>query len=513
LAAALLFLVIGGRAEAVVSVNVPLDHPAYRWAEQLVARGAVDSAFLTSRPWTRRTFARLIGGAEREKSNLGPVGRRYLVRLEHVFASELREVESGAAGGYIKPLEEMGLRVGVATGEPEAVLEHGDSVSDGTDVRLDWQAHARLGRFLAVAIRPELRGSGGTTAPLRRHGIHGALPDADETGWKVVLRESYAKLRLWNVELEAGRDHLWWGPARRGAILVSDNTEPFDLIKLSNPDPVLLPWVLRYLGPIRVDWFWTELEHARTVPRAQLTGLRIAFKPTPNWEVGLERVVQFGGFGRPGLFDQGVLHAVSGVNDQGSGNDTENSIAALNFVYRFSWPVAGQAYWDWGGEDQSKLLGVVPFFHDRGWIMGLYLPQPFASIPAGLRFEWFKDDFAGDNPNVFYNHSTYRSGYTYRGKVIGHPFGSFAESYSVRVDTYPADSLDLGFDFDWVKNGLDGAQVKEKDLRFGLDGVYYQGDWFRWSARYDFEQRQNAGNVSGDDETSHRVTLGVTLDL
>jgi len=495
---------------APVSVNLPLDHWAYATVERLYALGVVDTTLLGPRPWDRTTFARLTQAAEEHQPT--GVAARQVRRLAREFSPELNELEGAAGRSYVKPVESLGLRTLATSGEPEALLAHGDTLSDGIDLRLDWQLHARLGSHLALFARPEARWSSGDTLPFRRRGIGATPAPVDESDPRIILRESYAKLRLWNLELEGGRDHLGWGPGRRGSLLLTDNAEPLDLIKLTNPDPVLLPWFLRLLGPVQATWFWSELEHNRAVHRAQLTGLRIDFKPTPNWEVGLARVIQFGGAGRPGLLDKGLRDLVSGINAEGADDpDTENSLAAIDLVWRITWPRPAVLYWEYGGEDQQTLLDILPFMSAFGHVAGIYLPQPIPAVPLDVRFEYF-NNIQSSRP-LWYGHHIYRSGYTYRGKILGHPFGGDAEAWSLRLDLFPTDRLQLGFDLDLVRNGRVGVATREKELRSGLDALLFTDGPLRCHARYDFEHRTDANGTPGNDQTNHRIELGVTLDL
>jgi len=495
---------------APVSVNVPLDHWAYRAVERLYALGVVDLVLLGPRPWDRRTFARLTH--EAAEDGVTGSAARDVARLERELGAELAELEAGTAGSYVKPLEALGVRGLATSGAPEAILDHGDVLGNGVDLRLDWQAHARLGRHLAVAVRPELRWGSGDSIPFRRRGIDAVPPAVDETGGRVELRESYAKLRLWNLEVEAGRDHLWWGVGRRGSLLLTNNAEPFDMLKLSNPDPVLLPWLLRVLGPVQATWFWTELEKSRAIPRASLTGLRIDLKPTPSWEIGVARVIQFGGAGRPGLLSKGLGDLVSGTNVDDASADTENSLAAIDLAWRLRWPRPALLYYEFGGEDGAKLLSTLPFVSSIGQILGIYLPEVIPGLPADLRVELANN--IQKTPPLWYRHGVYRSGYTYRGKILGHPFGGDAEAWSVRADLFPTDDLQLGFDADIVRNGVvAGGTRREKEIRAGLDLLLFTHGNLRYHARYDFEHRKNVDSVAGENETNHRLEVGVTLDL
>ncbi|MGD2063308.1 MAG: capsule assembly Wzi family protein [Nitrospirota bacterium] len=508
IAVSLLAAPVGGWCTA--SPEVPLDHWAYRTMDRLNALGVIETAFQGQRPWTRAEFARLIEEGGRSRKPLQTATEAQLLRLREEFSAEL-ETRHGAWGkSYAKPAERVAMRIFASSGEPEATLQHGDTLTDGFDVRLDWQAHGRLGTHLIAAIRPEVRWGSGDSVPLRQHGLNARLPAVDDPDAKIELRESYLKLVLWNLELEAGRDHIWWGPGRRGSLLLTDNAEPLDLVKLSNPEPVLLPWFLRYLGPLQVEWFWTELEHARKVPRAQLTGLRFDFKPTPNWEVGLARVIQFGGHGRPDLFDEGPWDILTGANAESGTADTENSIAAIDLSWRIAWPRPAQLYWEFGGEDQADLLSTIPFFSALGHVVGIYLPEMVPGVPVDLRVEYLTN--TQDTRPFWYRHGTYKSGYTYRGKILGHPFGGEAEAVSVRVDWFSVDGWELGFDADWVSNKVKGGG-EEKDLRVGADARLFTQGVAQYAVRYDFESRSDVDGVSGEDDTSHRVMVEMALDL
>jgi len=147
-----------------------------------------------------------------------------------------------------------------------------------------------------------------------------------------------------------------------------------------------------------------------------------------------------------------------------------------------------------------------------GQPMGVYLPEVIPGVPADLRFEFF-NNIQKDGP-FWYRHGVYRTGYTYRGKILGHPFGGEAEAWSVRLDLFPSDDLQLGLDGDVVRNGVVGGGTRrEKEYRAGADLLLFTRGSLRYHARYDFEHRKNVESVSGESETNHRLEVGVTLDL
>ena len=75
------------------------------------------------------------------------------------------------------------------------------------------------------------------------------------------------------------------------------------------------------------------------------------------------------------------------------------------------------------------------------------------------------------------------------------------------------DALQVGADLDWVTNQVAGQPNDERDLRFGCDAALFTRGVAQYAVRYDFERRTDVDGVSGDDATSHRLMLEMTLDM
>ena len=112
------------------------------------------------------------------------------------------------------------------------------------------------------------------------------------------IEEGYLRLKFHKFFTEVGRESLWWGPGRHGALLVSNNAFPFDIVRIGNDEPFMLPGLLSHLGLISLEAFLTELEDDRDFPDALLMGMRVNFNLTPNLDVGFLRTAMFGGAGR-----------------------------------------------------------------------------------------------------------------------------------------------------------------------------------------------------------------------
>jgi hypothetical protein len=184
-------------------------------------------------------------------------------------------LDGSYADSTLKPLEDPYARYLYAQDRPDLENIRGDVFQRGSNFRAGFASRAKLFDTLAFYVHPEY-----------------ATPAADDD---VELIEGYGKAMVGPFEVEGGRDSLWWGPGHHGALLVSNNAEPFTMIKLSNPQPLQLPWIFRYLGLLKGQWFVTELEDDRDYPGTRLSGLRLALRPHPAVELGATRMIMFGG--------------------------------------------------------------------------------------------------------------------------------------------------------------------------------------------------------------------------
>jgi len=293
------------------------------------------------------------------------------------------------------------------------------------------------------------------------------------------------------LEVQLGRDSLWWGPGYRGSILMSNNAQPLTMIKVTNPQPMRLPWVLRHLGPYRAQWFLSELEEDRHVPRARLSGVRLNFKPLAVWEVGFSRVFMFGGRGMPsvGLVDYAkLLMAVRNQenDNQIAGFDTSILLPMGDIPYCGSLPLRSvKLYVDGAGEDEA---GGLP--SNWGWLYGMQLNDILKTGRTDLRIEYANNHHR--KPNVFYTHSIYQSGYTYEGRVMGHFMGTDSRSVFVQLSHYLTDDVAINLSYDRLTHDLSADTHPSVNI--------YQCDlttfaWPKWqmAAGYRYEDGKGAG--------------------
>jgi hypothetical protein len=444
--------------------------------------------------------ARLTGEAMRlmAEKKLGDETDRltlyFLERLKRELKDELISlgvIEGVSVDAFIKPVEEVRVKYHLLDGNYATYNNDGIRYGDHHNLSLDFSGYSKFSDSLSLYYQPIFE-------------YNQNLDNGERT--EFGLEKGYIKLTKDNIEFELGRDSLWWGPGYHGSLLMTNNAKPFDMLKISNPQPVLLPWFFRYLGPFKATWFLTRLEENRIIPEPYLTGLRLDFKPTPTVELGISRVVMFGGEGRekPGFSDYITMFLANQENNSDPSKDN-NQIASMDFSIRIPHvdrlvPISRSLsiYGEIGGEDEAG-----GFFSGTGYLTGILLEDIFLKEGTNLRIE-YANNHNDKTPNLWYNHHIYRTGYTYENSVIGHHMGSDAQDIFIRGTSYLDNNLLIGIDLDIEKRGNSYASPEEHS-QVGIDLSYNITDMIEIKGRYGFERIENFGFVKDEIKNHHLV--------
>lgn len=494
-----------------VSAPVPLNSWVYPALDKLEGLGLIDSSLKGTRPYTRLEAARLTLEA-RDKaatSQAPPVAMEILRRLERELHSSLDEACGAPAGGYFQPLREVRLDYvhqdgpvsvyaaqdrfggkGAIDARQQALNTNnfGLDYADGHNLHAILETEARFANFFLLNWRP--------------------LLSVDEDDTDLTTLHATATLGLGPINIIVGRDSLWWGQGRNGSLILTNNAKPLDMVRVTNPSPILLPWIFKHLGPFRFDAFWTELESDRHVPNPYLYGMRVAIKPRPWLELGASRAMMYGGDGRPsvGLSKFVELFVGKGTNTEAGEDNPSNQIAAFDARLRLPLPGAPELYGELGGEDEAGY-----FISHKAWLAGLYLPRIEPSGRLSLRLEYADLTHESRPAPYWYRHGTYRSGYTYEQKILGHHVGGAARSIYGELELRLPGEVILTTGLDVQERGTDQA-VREKHLLpfFGVE--WFVGSHTYVTAHYALDRVTNVGFQRGVDRTDHlaRFSLGRT---
>jgi len=400
---------------ATSSINIPLDSWIYQGLDELAVEDLI-----TTKPLTRNEAGLLTRGIE-EREDLDEWDKEILKRLEKEFEGE-RDIY-----GYI--------RTGLF-----CLDSHGDK--EYFDYRRDQN---RFGHGLNPRTELSL---GGDIFPKLSYNFTSSLWYNGDKGTGDI-KETYLKLNFKNLEIEVGRDHLWWGSGYHGSLLLSDNSPPFDLVKLTTRT-----------DRFKFTTFLTRLEKERHIPEPYLNGMRFEWMPFDNFTLGGSRIIMFMGKGRPSL-KIGDIATVLGGENVGGRLET-NQLAGLDVRWRFK---KLELYGAWAGEDQANGLPSAPGFQAGGFFEDIFRRG------MDLRIEYAINRKRPHQKATWYEHHLYESGYTYKGQVIGHHMGGDSQDIFLRLGYRLNPKITSAFEFDYERHGMI-KPVEEREIKYALEVGY-----------------------------------------
>jgi hypothetical protein len=444
------------RASNMASTYVPIESWVYPAFERLASEGYLRSAFFDLRPWTRMDCALLVEEAEENIGNAPITSDTFelLQSLKEEFNLELQR-RAGKRNAEFR-LESLYQRATVIAGRPltdgyhfgeTLVDDDGRPFAEGTNLYSGTVFRATAGPFAAY-VKTEFQRVPFAPAPMGQALQEIATADFTPAAAEGPLSD-FARGRLldanvsfafFNNQFTLGRQSLWWGPARSGSTLFSNNAEPIMMLRYDRVRPFELPGFLKLLGPIRAQLFLGRLSGAQYVHTAHTTfgtpgvalnnqpfihGEKFSFKPTQNFEFGVSRTVLFGGQGAP-VNTSTFLRSVFSTGTGDEENDPGDRRSAFDAQYR----IPGlrrclTGYVDGFTEDEPF---PVNYPTESAWISG-FAYRCVAGLPhLTIRAEGLispHHDMAF--PGYFYFNVHYLSGYTNNRQLIGSWIGREAD--------------------------------------------------------------------------------------
>jgi len=289
------------------------------------------------------------------------------------------------------------------------------------------------------------------TPPLLRPGVDGsgvqllhAEVDPDGIGWRLGLgwsdtvdqrgRRFDAGFNLDGSELSttlgAGRVYAsvqrrHWGPSWVGSLILDAGAAPLPAIGWRTSESLRFanPW-FAWLGPWSADVFVGTLAGHSQPERPRLWGGRFQFMPLDDFEVGLSRVVEWGGRSREENFST-LWRALLGHDNVGDGDyNPSNQLGGFDLRYtrRLGERSAASVYAQAIGEDEA---GGLPASYLGSAGIDLAFEVDAASWRVFVeRADTVAGGFSGHSrPGVAYQHSVYLQGYSQQGRPLGFPAG------------------------------------------------------------------------------------------
>jgi hypothetical protein len=271
------------------------------------------------------------------------------------------------------------------------------------------------------------------------------LVDGDNTSFD----GSYGAFFLGNWVVSAGLQNRWWGPSWDSSLSLTANARTIPAISLSRKSaiPIHIPFTDLHI-PWTMTTFMGQMNDQRIVDDTLLWGFRLTFKPTPHWEVGITRLAQWGGEGRPSDLSTfwKVLKGLDNCGGNGpsvaqcaAGEEPGNQMAGYDLRYAnhlFSHPfsiyftafaedgdrkgglsILGEERYQLGFETQLKVLST-------NWRLYLEGTDTYAQCQDGNN-----GDGSSKIGNCYYEHSIYQTGMRYKQRNIGSLYDNDATSF------------------------------------------------------------------------------------
>ncbi|HEY3618305.1 MAG TPA: capsule assembly Wzi family protein, partial [Candidatus Sulfotelmatobacter sp.] len=504
------------------SSYVPLDSWVYPALERLAALGYIQSASLSLRPWTRLECARLLSEVAKNQIDTdrpAEVQQLYdslskefgyesgLMEGKRNLNGQLESVYSRFLGISGKPLTDnyhFGQTLLNDYGRP---YEEGFNAVDGAS---GWATAGPL----VLYVRGEYQSAPSAPAP-----TPGMLDFYSADQWptgpgipvaainRFQLLDTYVGLNLGNWQFSFGRNSLWWGPSEGGTMIFTDNAAPLNnMFTVDRVSPFRLPWIFRYLGDIRFEGFighMTGLQFQTTVysgattfttlgqygknlhPEPFLSGGKISFKLTPDFEFSMSKTTVYGGPGNP-LNITTFLDSTFGRHYHG--DVLGDGRTAADFSYRIpgfrNWLTL---YGETLSEDEPS---PIPYMRRNASQGGLYLAK-FPGLPKlDLRLEG-----GYTNPIAFcgiciYTNAQYNSGYNNDGRLIGTWIGRAAQGEQVRSSYWLSPRKKIGVEL--RHRSLDPGYIpqggSQNDVNVFAD--IFAGPGFRFTGNVQYERWQ-----------------------
>jgi len=433
LAAAL--LLVARHVAAQASATLPPGDPAHLDLARLRALGLVDSLVAGQRPVSRATVDRAIreaGARLRARvaagdASLADAAQAILTRLAWEGTPSVPLVHRAFAevtsldGAPRRILVDNGLGGIDAFLNPPVGDRAGLAYGNGTTSSLESAHEWTPNRALAFVLQP--RASYG---PPLRDGSTGA------TG---SIERAFVRAALGNLSVQVGRDHLAWGQGRGGGSLFATGGPALDMVLVGHERPLVLPWVLRLLGPTQLSLAVARLDGAQNFPNPYVVAYKASILPAGWLELGAMAYTKGGGRGAPGAsFADRVLDATQLFDVVFRGDDDyqfSDKYAGVDFRLR-AVPVGAELYGELLFNDLDFRRFGSSMTEDASHVLGIWFPRLDG---AGRVDGSVEVRHTGIRQ---FRHHQFTSGQVVRGRLLGDPLGPDARGAYLSVGWRPS---------------------------------------------------------------------------
>ena len=331
-----------------------------------------------------------------------------------------------------------------------------------------------------------------------------SVTSSDDDGDEFRFDDSYiaGKIGNWNIAL--GTQDRWWGPGWDSNLSLTNNARPIPALAITRntSEPFEVPFTNGYEIPWNVTSFMGRMESDRTVPNTLLWGFRLNFIPLDNLELGIVRLVQWGGDGRSNslstFFDAFIGRDNCGNDGLNCGpdnvNEPGNQMAGYDARYAFNlFDTPFAIYGQYIGEDGGTSNLIADVIKQVGFETQIKLfNQPIKMYLEGL------DTLraCGEDLNQFnciYEHHIYQTGLRFNGRNINSLYDNDAKTvvFGLSSQNYSNQAWDIKFRYlELNKDNLDRFPNDPRGntlTEVAEDVLMVSGNYHRHFKRYSYK--------------------------
>ncbi|WP_286262819.1 capsule assembly Wzi family protein [Thalassotalea atypica] len=363
-------------------------------------------------------------------------------------------------------------------------------------------------------------------------------------GDEIQLDGSYGAFFIGNWVFTAGMQDRWWGPTWDSSLSLTNNARPIPALTLSRKSaiPLTVPFTEIDI-PWTVTTFMGQMDDNRVVNDTLLWGFRLNFKPTEQLEVGVTRLAQWAGDGRPSDLST-FIDVLKGLDNCGgtgpseeecaAGQEPGNQLAGYDIRYSmaiFDHPFA-VSFTSFAEDGDSKgglsilgeeryQIGLESQLHvfNQAWKVYIEGADTYATCRDGRNGPG--DSTVGD---CYYEHHIYQTGMRYNGRSVGNLYENDATSLVAGAISQSNSNTQVELKFRWLQLNKDNHDKAPETDNIGntltsiaenllMVSGKVQHSYRNWRFTLGSDISQSSYDNDLDDDTNFNIYANVEVNL
>lgn len=316
-----------------------------------------------------------------------------------------------------------------------------------------------------------------------------------------------------SLNLLFGRDYVYWGTSPIKAVGISDNSPPFEIVRLTGTIPCKIGALKATAFSAQLNSTWFDDGTTRYLAKRYLSAHRVDYQFRDWLEIGVSEWVLYGGD-----VESVRWHYLNPIIPyyavQYNAKNDDNMMLSFDGAVR---PIDGvRLYAEWLADDfQYQSDSNDP--HAVTWLTGVEWYPKFSDRQLGFLAEYVRVN------RWTYTHLEPDNQFTHFGTVIGHPIGTDADLLTVRASYHATPSAIIEGRLSHQRNGEADitdryygedfenipfpSGVVERLTEFRLGWKYRPRKGVKGFINYAWRYIQNRDNVEDETDQEHRFVF------